>query len=538
MRRRFCLWVALGGLVWSGPAVAAEHVTLRLGPLAHTVTVTELEQFSRRGVISDNLRPFAPVLNSQMQQLLHYPWKIPPQLAERFIDDLLPTDDGQRILESLKKTIPEADLADLRFALHHGGKDPAGLNFLTLLRHYPVSRVTVDMGGVMTIAWQLKTTYLQNQLLSPWLAKELPKVDAPPQPSTINPTTKGSLSLQRRSWVLSDSQRGRFIPIDIYWGSADGQGVPVDDAPLVVISHGFAADRRFLSYLAEHLATHGAVVVAIEHPKSNIDWVASIATGHNPESLLPASEFIDRPKDVSFVLDRLEVINQRSPRLRGRLNTSKVTIIGHSLGGYTAFALAGGEMDIEEVRQFCQQRHPWQRTPADWFQCSVARLPEQKFQLQDTRIQQVIALNPISGRLFGKQGLSKINIPTLIFSATQDAVTPPVEHQLKAFQQIRGPKYLLTAIGGTHLSVSDPNYLNHNITSHTLMPELFGNAAQPIQQIVKGISLAMIKQSTPEAWNYNSFLSPAYVQSLSTPRLTFRWSTTLPMGASALIGIL
>ncbi len=45
---------------------------------------------------------------------------------------------------------------------------------------------------------------------------------------------------------------------------------------------------------------------------------------------------------------------------------------------------------------------------------------------------------------------------------------------------------------------------------------------------MQGVSLAFVKQLTPEAKSYAPFLAPAYAQSLSTSSLPLRLSTELP----------
>jgi predicted dienelactone hydrolase len=203
-------------------------------------------------------------------------------------------------------------------------------------------------------------------------------------------------------------------------------------------------------------------------------------------------------------------------------------MIGHSLGGYTALALAGGELNLEEVRRYCKNRSPIGRSPADWFQCSAADLPNNRMQLRDDRITQVIALNSVTGRLFGNKGLQQVTIPTLVLTGTEDVITPSLDHQLRPFAQLSGTKYLVSAIGGTHLSVTDRANLNDALARSTLVKERIGEEADPLRELIRGVSLAFVKQLTPEAKLYESFLTSAYAQSLSTPTLSLRFSTELP----------
>jgi predicted dienelactone hydrolase len=321
--------------------------------------------------------------------------------------------------------------------------------------------------------------------------------------------------------MLQDQQRQRTIIVDLYWAYNT-------EGPLVILSHGFGSDRRFLTYLARHLASHGITVASIEHPGSNFSWLSGVSLGGNPGDILSASEFIDRPKDVSFVLDQLAQLDRDDGFMQGKFNTQQVTVIGHSLGGYTALALAGAQLNVKELRQFCKNRSPIGRAPADWFQCAAADLPENIELLRDRRVAQVIALNPMTGRLFGNYGMTQVTVPTLILTGTDDAIAPSLDHQLRPFAQLKGSKYLVSAIGGTHLSVTDRANLNDALARSTLVKERIGKEVDPLRQMLRGVSLAFIKQLTPQATTYQPFLTPAYAQSLSTSALPLRLSTQLP----------
>lgn len=133
------------------------------------------------------------------------------------------------------------------------------------------------------------------------------------------------------------------------------------------------------------------------------------------------------------------------------------------------------------------------------------------------------------GELFGKAGLTQVATPTLILAGTADTLTPALSQQLRPFTQLPTPKYLITAIGGTHLSVGDPN-LNQLLAQSDLVRERQGMAVEPLRQLVRGVSLAFIQQLTPNAKAYAPFLTPSYAQSLSTPDLPLRLSTNLPLG--------
>ncbi|NEQ26761.1 MAG: alpha/beta fold hydrolase, partial [Microcoleus sp. SIO2G3] len=347
----------------------------------------------------------------------------------------------------------------------------------------------------------------------------------------FDPTQLGPNWVQQQTLTFRDYDRNRSIPVDLYW-SHDTHG------PLIVISHGFGADRRFLGYLAYHLASYGFSVAAIEHPGSNVTWLTQIATQTSygtPSQILPATEFIDRPKDVSFLLDQLQRLNHFSLTFRGKFNTNQVTVVGHSLGGYTALALAGGQLDLTQLRQFCDARQLVGLSPADWLQCAATDLPpNQPANLRDPRVVQIVALNPVIGHLFNPASLGKITIPTMVLSSTDDAITPAVSQQLLPFTQLHTKsKYLLTAIGGTHLSAGDPANLNQALTQSLFVRERRGDETEVLRQMLRGTTLAFVEQMTPEAKRYAPFLSSAYVQSFSNSSLQLRLTSSLPANVSS-----
>jgi predicted dienelactone hydrolase len=503
------------------PAKAAERLTLRLGPFEQSVAIDDLEQFAETGKVTSALKPYQAVLTPQVRQMLTRHLQIDPNMTEKFINDLLRSSDGARLLEKVGLALPDSSLEQLQAALFIAARQADGLSVLGFLRAYPKENVTVDASSAIAIALQLNLSYWQSKAVGPMLEQELTVTDGSRFRPSFDPSESGSQYVQEQTVMLRDRQRNRSILADLYWASRT-------DGPLVVLSHGFGSDRKFLTYLARHLASYGLTVVSIEHPGSNFTWLSGVSLGGSPGDLLAASEFIDRPKDISFVLDQLAEINRESGELQGKLNTQQVTVIGHSLGGYTALALAGGELHLKELRQFCKNSSPLGRSPADWFQCAAADLPDVNEQLRDRRVVQIVALNPMTGRLFGSKGLSKVTIPTLILTGTEDAIAPSLDHQLRPFSQLGGPKYLLSAIGGTHLSVTDRANLNDALARSTLVKEHIGKEAEPLRRLVRGVSLAFIKQLTPEADTYKQFLTPAYAQSLSTPTMALRLSKELP----------
>ena len=504
-------------------ATAAQTVTIRFGPYEQSVKIADLEEFANTGKLPGSLQGLSSVLPSETRRLLQQRLQIDPQAADNFTDELQKTSFGRQFITSLKAALPGSSIESVQGAISLALRQFNGLSLVGFLRAYPQENVTVDATKMIGLAVEFNPNRLQSQALGSLLAREL-AVNNPDDSNnfkTFNPAMIGNQVVEKQTIALRDTKRNRTIPVDIYSNS-----VEQSQQPLVVISHGFGANRRYLEYLATHLASYGISVAAIEHPGSNMTAINQATNAADLKKLLSPTEFIDRPKDISFLLDELAKLNNQPGRLRGKLNTQKVSVIGHSLGGYTALAIVGGEVNIKQLRQYCNKSLNIASAPGDWLQCAAASLPEEKLQLQDERIKSAIALNPMVGKLFGDKGLSKINKPVLMLSGTEDALTPALTHQLQPFSQLGGQKYLVTAIGGTHLSISDGAYPVNSATK--IIRERRGTQAKPLRELVEGVSVAFVKQLAPEAKKYQPFLTSAYAQSFSTPEIKLRLNSELP----------
>ncbi|MGB3310426.1 MAG: alpha/beta fold hydrolase [Nodosilinea sp.] len=541
-----------GGLLTGGwglsasvsPVLAAESVTVRLGRLSQTVSLDDLETFASTGEVPRSLRLYRPLLNASLRQTLEGEITLEPEVGQVILDEILHTPGGAQLLDTLRAIAPNLAATDLRITLEQVSKSESGLTLLSILRAMPQETLEIDVGTLLTLASQFRLAQMESKALSRVLRKDPAAETAEPVPLLgTDSFSTGPSAVERWELVLRDRSRDRSIPIDIYW-SEDSHG------PLVIISHGFGADRRFFAYLANHLASHGLTVVSVEHPGSNVAALLSMPPdGLPPDSLppdslptdslptaaahsriLPATEFLDRPRDISFVLDRLEKINLYSYSLRDRLNTEQVAFIGHSLGGYTGLALAGAALDLRSLESYCQTLNPVNVSPADWLQCAALDLPVKYANLRDDRITRLIVANPLTGLLFGEAGLSRVRVPTLMLAGTHDTVTPMASQQLRPFMQLPTDKHLVTVVGGSHLSVGDPNNLNADLGRIPFMPSLPDVTTAPLRIFLQGVSLSFIMQQTPEAEAYAPALSPTVAQAFSTTSLSLRLSQTVPEG--------
>ena len=131
----------------------------------------------------------------------------------------------------------------------------------------------------------------------------------------------------------------------VIWYPAEGgvEGEPVADAPpaseggpfpIVLFSHGSSGEPKHVSYLTEHLASWGFVVVAPSHPGNTRQDGAC-------DTQCLTDSFINRVPDVIFTLDEvLALRDDPSQPLGAIIDPERAAATGFSFGGMTAVRAA------------------------------------------------------------------------------------------------------------------------------------------------------------------------------------------------------
>jgi predicted dienelactone hydrolase len=511
---------------------AAQTLVVRRGSFTESIELTDLQTFVGTGTMSPSLQQVArrltPEQRSQIQAALKAKYNINEEAARNFVN----TEFGNNLSSALASATPRQDSAGVqavKTALIQGAKASAGLSLISAIEGYPSPRLDIDLDQAFRVVGNFNAAFWQTQAfmaaIAPQLAPNRPQLNLP-----FDPTQPGSASVQVLNLNLIDWERRREIPVDIYWSTQASSA-----KPLIVFSHGLGSVRTDMRYLAEHLASHGYVVAALEHPGSNEAHVKQALQLKVP--LLEAQEFLNRPKDISFILDRLEILNQAPGFLKGKLATERVMVIGYSLGGTTALSIAGAQMQLTQLKQRC---------PGDVLafslgenaQCFAKSLPKDRYQLRDPRVKGAIAFSPVTSLLFGETGISKVAVPTLITAASADKTAPALTEQIVSFDKMPSPKWLVGVVGATHLSVKDPSTtIDQAGQPDTLYSggEIVGEDAVDIRNYVKAIALAMAARLTDDAAKYAIFLTPEYAQYASTAAFPIRLVTKIPPDAEAII---
>ena len=112
--------------------------------------------------------------------------------------------------------------------------------------------------------------------------------------------------------------------------------------PVVLFSPGFHVNRRHDSEILEGLASHGYVVVAVDHEHTTWDiaWPNGFYYTRSSDEPDTADVYKERVLDLVVVLDELTKWNQTDARFVGRLDLDKVGAMGMSSGGPTIAELA------------------------------------------------------------------------------------------------------------------------------------------------------------------------------------------------------
>lgn len=133
-----------------------------------------------------------------------------------------------------------------------------------------------------------------------------------------------------------DAERKRDVPVKIYFPQDVKTPVPV-----ILWSHGLGGNREAYVYLGRFWASHGYVVVHLQHKGSD----SAVLRDGGMQALKTAGNArnaMDRPKDITFVIDQLTKLNQDAGEFKGRFNLDAIGMGGHSFGAQTTL-LAGGQ---------------------------------------------------------------------------------------------------------------------------------------------------------------------------------------------------
>lgn len=206
--------------------------------------------------------------------------------------------------------------------------------------------------------------------------------------------------------------------------------------PVVIVSHGYPGSRTFLSYLTENLASKGYVVAAIDHTDSVFGAVRGFQ-----------STLLNRAADQLFAMQALtELAASAGHFLHGLADSSRVAIVGYSMGGYGV--LASGGAGYSPASGLARM------VPGGYYEKWMAGNAE--FQAQPrSNLKAIVAIAPWGGQppqnAWDAAGLAGLRIPSLFIDGDQDDVSDYARGVKPAFDRaVHSERWLLVYENARH----------------------------------------------------------------------------------------
>jgi predicted dienelactone hydrolase len=209
--------------------------------------------------------------------------------------------------------------------------------------------------------------------------------------------------------------------------------------PLVIFSPGLAGFRQQNSFLLEHLASYGFVVISGDPRGETLfeDFWLGAAT---------------RPLDTQLTIAYAEKLTAPAGELAGLIDMEKIAVSGHSAGASFALVGGGAQMDFgwcaahsdivaaQEFQSNCTQSFSHQQEIAAMLE--LKSTPTGMWPpLNDPRIDAVVALAP-DGDIWGAEygGVAVMKVPTLIMGGSEDTAQVPEHSAYLIYEHLGSPK--------------------------------------------------------------------------------------------------
>ena len=229
--------------------------------------------------------------------------------------------------------------------------------------------------------------------------------------------------------VLHDDKRNKDVRVRIFYPVIAGK------YPVIIFSHGAGGSDTCCESLTHHWATYGYITLQPIHDDSVVQRRNSgDENAQFPQAVREALKnpalWESRPRDISFLLDSLPGLQKRVAGLNGKIDTSHVGVAGHSMGAYTAEAIAGASVDLPSR-------------------------PGQNF--SDPRAKAILCLSPQGPGQFGltAHSFENISLPFMGVTGSLDNLGPLANsawHKIPFERSQPGDKYEVFIQGASHMS--------------------------------------------------------------------------------------
>ena len=262
------------------------------------------------------------------------------------------------------------------------------------------------------------------------------------------PARSGTYAVGHDTISIPDPATGKTISADLWYPAADGatgtptrysllptayfdskvaiEKAPINNAssfPFVVYSHGSGGQSFVASFLTEDIASHGYVVLSANHAGNTAaDQLLGTSVSEDQNDFL-------RPNvveaEINWALAQSSGSASAYPVLKGAIDEKRIGLVGHSYGGYTVLATAGGHTG-----------------PAGTIK-------------PDPRVKAVVGHAPYTRRLSDAE-LAGIKIPVMLMVGTKDITTTLAKDSQRPFDLITGPPVVLAVMtDAAHQSFTD-----------------------------------------------------------------------------------
>lgn len=197
--------------------------------------------------------------------------------------------------------------------------------------------------------------------------------------------------------------------------------------PLVVISHGNGGSDLGHHDLAAYLASHGFVVVTLNHLGDYFRDTSKVGT---------IDVLAGRPVQLKSAISTVLA----DPRWSKLIDPSRIGVAGFSAGGYTALMVAGARPSFVRFIAFCDRypqdkdvcghRKEFEEAAAKQGKTMEQVLTDMQGQLgkygdtADPRVKAAFAMAPLS-LIFDEHGFDNVHIPVFLYYGQNDRVLPP-----------------------------------------------------------------------------------------------------------------